>query len=232
MKKGIKFYIGFWVALLALFNVIAFLSVGWAGYEKYTPSFWIGYGFVTVSFIGQLICTLVAYRGNSLDKLFYKLPLIRISYSGLILSFVFGGACMLISPMLYWVSGLICAIIFVANLLALLKAAAAGEITEQVSVNVRNKTAFIKMLTVDAEYLMNNAKSDEIKAEAKKVYEAIRYSDPVSNVALASTESKIETAFANFTDAANAGNIEDVSDSVTELLSLIDLRNNKCKALK
>ena len=36
MKKALKSYIAVWAVLLVLFNVIAFVSVGWEGQEKYT----------------------------------------------------------------------------------------------------------------------------------------------------------------------------------------------------
>lgn len=39
MKKVFKLYSIIWAIILVLFNVIAFVSVGWTGVEKYTPSF-------------------------------------------------------------------------------------------------------------------------------------------------------------------------------------------------
>ena len=99
MKKGFKFYAIAWFILLALFNVIAFVSVGWIGQEKYTASFWIGYAFITLSFVGQLACAYSAFKADSAKKLFYNISLIRTSYIGLIVSFIVGGLCMLISPL-------------------------------------------------------------------------------------------------------------------------------------
>ena len=57
MKKTFNFYLVIWTILLALFNIITFVNIGWEGYDKYTASFWIGYIFITVTFFGQLICT-------------------------------------------------------------------------------------------------------------------------------------------------------------------------------
>ena len=70
MKKVFKFYSAIWAVLLALFNVISFVSVSWAGIEKYTPSFWIGYIFITIAFIGQIICTYFALYDNDIKKTF------------------------------------------------------------------------------------------------------------------------------------------------------------------
>jgi len=51
MTKVFKNYLIIWVVLLIIFNVVSFVSVGWTGQEKYTPSFWIGYAFITLTFI-------------------------------------------------------------------------------------------------------------------------------------------------------------------------------------
>lgn len=48
---------------------------------------------------------------------------------------------------------------------------------------------------------MVRASCDEMKAETKKVYEAIRYSDPMSNNVLANIENQIQNEFNAFADA-------------------------------
>lgn len=107
MKKVFKNYAVIWAVLLVVFNVIAFVSPGWITHEKYTASFWIGYVFITLAFLGQLACAYVAFKAENLTKLFYNLPLFSLSYTGLIVSFVVGGLCMLISPLPYWVGAVV-----------------------------------------------------------------------------------------------------------------------------
>lgn len=232
MKKRFHLYIVVWAVLLALFNVIAFVSVGWAGQEKYTSSFWIGYVFITVMFIGQLICSYMAFKADSAKKLFYNISLIRTSYIGLIVSFLVGGLCMLISPLPYWVGVIVCAIVLVANVLSVIKAAAAIDEIERVDTKVKTQTFFIKSLTVDADTLMANAKSEAVKAECRKVYEAIRYSDPMSNEALAAVESQITVKFAALSDVVKANDPAAVAELANEVVVLVGDRNKKCKLLK
>lgn len=232
MKKVFKFYSVIWAVLLALFNVISFVSVGWAGISKYTPSFWIGYAFITLSFIGQIVCAYFALKDNDIKKTFYNVSLITASYTGLILSFVFGGLCMIISLLPYWVGILLCAIVLGINVIAIIKASAVVDIVSSIDEKAKESTFFIKSLTVDAESLMSRAKSETIKAECKKVYEAIRYSDPMSNGALVSIESEITIKFSNFSDAVVSDKFNVASECATELVILIDERNKKCKLLK
>ena len=232
MKKRFNLYIIAWAVLLALFNVIAFVSVGWAGQEKYTSSFWIGYVFITVMFIGQLICSYMAFKADSAKKLFYNISLIKTSYIGLIVSFIVGGLCMLISPLPYWVRVIVCAIVLVANVLSVIKATAAIDEIERIESKVKTQTFFIKSLTVDADTLMASAKSEAVKAECRKVYEAIRYSDPMSNDALASVESQITVKFAALSDVVQANDPAAVAELANEVVVLVVDRNNKCKLLK
>ena len=232
MKKGFKFYATAWVILLALFNVIAFASAGWTGHEKYTPSFWIGYIFITISFIGQLACAYSAFKADSAKKLFYNISLIKTSYIGLIVSFVVGGLCMLISPLPYWVGVVACAVVLAANILSILKGTAAVAEVERIDSKIKAQTSFIKMLTIDSDTLMAQAKSDGVKAECRKVYKATRYSDPMSNDELASVESQISAKFEELSDAVKADDFTSVTEIANEVVILIGDRNKKCKVLK
>ncbi len=233
MKKAFKTYLAVWALLLVLFNVIAFVSAGWIGQEKYTASFWNGYVFISVAFLGQLACAYVAAKNdNDLKKTFLNISLFSTSYAGLIVSFVVGGLCMLISPLPYWVGVIVCAIVLTLNALAVLKAKVAVDTVADVDKKIKTQTFFIKSLTVDADTLMAKASTEEIKAECRKVYEVVRYSDPMSNDALASIEGQITITFSKLTDAVTKGNAEDVKEQSSELIILINDRNKKCKLLK
>ena len=232
MKKVFRFYSAVWVILLALFNVISFVSVGWAGIPKYTPSFWIGYVFISLSFVGQIVCAYFALKDDDIKKTFYNVSLISTSYTGLILSFAFGGLCMIVSQLPYWVGIILCAIVLAFNIIAVVKASAVIDIVSDIDEKVKESTLFIKSLTVDAESLMSRAKSEAVKAECKKVYEAVRYSDPMSSNALASIESEITITFAKLSEAAMDDNADVASALARSLLALLDDRNKKCKLLK
>ena len=232
MKKEFKSYVVVWAVLLALFNVIAFVSVGWAGQEKYTASFWIGYTFITLTFIGQLACAYIALKAENLQKIFYNIPLITASFAGLIASFIVGGLCMLISPLPYWIGVIVCVIVLAVNALAVVKTTVAIGEVERIDEKIKTQTFFIKSLTVDADTLLASAKSDAVRAECRKVYEAIRYSDPMSNDALTSVESAITLKFTALTDAVKTDDVEKVAAIANEVIILVKNRNEKCKLLK
>ncbi len=232
MKKAFKSYFAIWAILLVLFNIIAFVSVGWINQEKYTPSFWVGYVFITLSFIGQLVCAKTAFNAKNLQKLFYNIPLISLSWTGLIVSFVISGLCMLISPLPYWVGVIACAIVLAVVAIAVIKASVAADAVSSIDDKIKTQTFFIKSLTVDAEGLIARAQTEEIKSECKKVYEAVRYSDPMSHEMLASVETQITTKFSDLSSAVDENNIDTVKVLAREVVILVDERNKKCRLLK
>lgn len=232
MKKPFKSYLVVWGVLLALFNVIAFVSVGWSGQEKYTPSFWVGYIFITLTMLGQLACAYVALKEDNINKTFYNISLLSASYTGLIVSFIVGGLCMLISPLPYWVGVIVCSIVLVVNVLTVVKAKVAVDAVSKIDEKIKVQTFFIKSLTVDADTLVASAKSDEVRAECRKVYEAVRYSDPMSNDALASVEGQITIKFAELFESVEKDDIDAVKAAANTVLILVRDRNNKCKILK
>lgn len=232
MKRNFKLYLSIWAILLILFNVIAFVSVGWEGQEKYTASFWIGYVFITLTFIGQLISAYIAFQAENLRKMFYNIPLITISYMGLICSFVFGGACMIISTLPYWIGVIINAVILAVTAISVIQAKLAGDIVSELDDKVKQNTFFIRSLTSDAESLLARAKSEVAKSECKRIYEVIRYSDPTSNDVLTGIESQITIKFAEFTLAVNEDESDKVKTIADELDILLSDRNRKCKLLK
>ena len=230
MNKNFKYYIAAWAVLAVIFNVIAFVTPAAAGVSKFNGTFWSGYVLIMLALIGQFVCAYFAFKAKSKEQLFLKLPLVTISYSALILSFVVGAACMLIPNLPNWVGIVLCALILGFTAISVIKASAAAELVHETDTRVKEKTAFIRVMTVEAENLMARAQTDETKAMCKKVYEALRYSDPMSSEALSGTEAEISKEFTAFAAAVKNG--ENASDLADELIALIGDRNRMCKVMK
>lgn len=233
MKKDFKIYAICWAILFTVFNVVCFVIPSEvAGMSKFGGAFWAGYIFITLAFIGQLICAYFAFKAENLKKLFYKLPLITISYTGLILTIVFGALFMAIPNLPNWIGIIVCLLILAFNAIAVIMASWAGDLVDSIDEKVKTQTQFIKLLTVDAQGLINRAKSAMVKNECKKVYDAIRYSDPMSSEALSVIEAKITVKMDEFTNAISEDDSERSKEIADELVLLVKERNNKCKAGK
>ena len=230
MNRNFKYYIAAWAVLAVIFNVIAFATPAVAGASKFDGAFWSGYVLIMLAMIGQLVCAYFAFKAKSKEQIFLRLSLVTVSYSALILSFVVGAACMLIPNLPNWVGIILCALILGFTAVSVIKANAAVELVHETDARVKEKTAFIRMMTVEADNLMARAQTDEAKAMCKKVYEALRYSDPMSCNALSGTEAEISEKFSAFAAAVKNG--ENASELADELLALIGDRNRMCKVMK
>lgn len=199
-------------------------------FNKYGGSFWIAYVSILVAFIGLLICFYIAFKNTDNQKFFYRIPLLRISYSCLIVTLVVGVLCMIIPNLPNWVGMIICFVILLFNIIAVLKASTAIETVESIDTKVKEQTSFIKNLTIKAESLISKATTEESKKACKEVYEAIRYSDPMSNDELKDVEEEIQKQFRNLSVALSSN--DDITDISNSLLNTIIERNRKCKKLK
>ena len=233
MKKGFKSYALCWTVLLALFNLICFVTPAeWYGFNKFGGAFWAGYACITLAFAGQLVCAYSALRAENVKKLFYRLPLITVSYAGLILTLVFGGLCMAIPDVPNWAGILACAVVLAFTAVAVIKASAAADLVERADGKIEAQTRFIKNLAAETGMLATRAGSEEAKAACREVYEAVRYSDPVSDAALSETEGRIAAQLDALKVAVHACDEDKIKAAAGEMLSLIKERNAKCRALK
>ena len=232
MKKSFKYYAGIWAILLVIFNIATFVSPNEAaGMTKFGGAFWVGYIFITLAFIGQLAVSFFAFNAKNTQKFFYKIPLIRISWMGLVLTLIFGILCMIIPNLPNWVGVIACFAVLGFNAISLAKAKVAADIVSETDDKIKVQTSFIKTLIVDAESLMSRAQNETAKVAAKKVYEAVRYSDPMSNDGLSGIESEIAIKFNQFAGAVTA-NSDDLATIADELIVLIADRNKRCKLFK
>ena len=232
MKKNFKYYALGWALLLIIFNAIALLVPGWPTLEKATPSFWIGFSFINVAFIGQLVCGWLVFKEENATKAFYSIPLFQASYIGLAATFVVGLICMIITPLPYWVGAIVCPLVLIINIISISKAKVAANIVEAVDEKIEKATAFIYDMRAESEALLSRVSSEELKSVCKKVRDAFKFSDPMSSSGLADVEVQIKNHYEIFSKAVLEGKTDAIEFESSELLALISQRNSLCIRLK
>lgn len=232
MNQRFKTYALIWAILFAVFQVICFVTPGeMAGVSKFSGSFWIGYAIITIAFIGQLGCAYMALKTEDKTKVFYNIPIIRVSYIGLILTVIVGGVFMAVPTLPNWIGILLSVGILACTAIAVMVAKVDADAVKEIDNKIEEQTYFIKALTTEAENLLSRTKTAEAKAACKKVYEAARYSDPMSNSALVDVENQIVQKFKELTKAVLNG--DDAIDGIADdVVALIGDRNKRCKLIK
>ena len=234
MKKNFKNFSIIWVVGLVFFNAITFLIpnevFGVTRFDKAT--FWVAYVFITISFIAELITAYKFIKDDSKEKMFLNIPLLKTGYLAFIVSIIVGFVFMALPVLPAWLGAIVCLGVACYFIIACVKASTAINAVTEIDVKIKTQTAFIRMAIVDAENIMARATTAEIKAETKKVYEALRYSDPMSNDLLNDVEQEIGNLLKEFKKAVTGSDNDNAIKIASELLLLIKERNSKCKALK
>lgn len=215
--KGFKYFAASWVIALAIFNAITFVC---APNGSLTSGLIAGYICITAAFIGLLICGYVALSERNITKKFYKIPLITESYAGLVLMLIFGSLTMILQVIPQWPGIVICLAILAVTAFSVISASANADIVADIDAKVADETAFIKNLTKEAELLVAQAKSDEVKAECVKVYEALRYAPKRSNYS-PETQKEIREKFEELKGAVIANNNDAICDVSSCVLILL-----------
>lgn len=244
MRKTFKYFIVAWLIGLIAFNLFIFVfptkidgltviklvslvsvdkaallainGVGEMVFTKYGGAFWTSYTLVMISFVINLICSSIAFKETNNTKFLYNFSLVKISYSSLVLTTVLGLFGMFIPNVPNFVVIIACGLVIAINLIACVGIKANAEIVVSKDEEIKVKTSSINELVSLAETNYRNESDPEKKKQLKKVYEALKFSDPVSNDSTRELEEKIKE---------NLLNIEDVLKFINKRNSL--LRNQK-----
>lgn len=199
---------------------------------RYDSYLFVAAGIMIVGYIFSLISTLIAFKKEqNITATFFGIP---ASYSGIAtyILLIILSILELILKFNISISCVIAVIIIVVSLIKLIMICFAADTIKDVDQKVKVQTLFIKSLTDDIQNLKLSAKSDIVKEECNRVYESIRYSDPMSTNKLADVESQIQNEFYALSDAVKNDDIDLVKNSADRIVTLIHVRNSKCKALK
>ncbi len=91
----------------------------------------------------------------------------------------------------------------------------------------------MKNLSLQAEDLYNKVEDTKRKAELKKMWETIKYSDPVSKEeSIHLINEQIAEAFRNVCCNLELKTPEELSKEVKAVINLVNRRNSACKAKK
>ena len=179
-----------------------------------------------------MCCSYIAFKDENLQKTFYNVSLILVSYIALVSMLIAGSLCMVIPFFPVWLSVVICVLVASISASIILVTCFVINVVSGIDNEIKTKTFAIKTLTADAEHLLSVAQSFELKKECEKVYENLRYSDPMSNTALSEINEQIQRQFSSFESAVNSADLELTVSIADELLVLIDKRNKQCRLLK
>lgn len=208
--------------LFALVSIIAF-----AVPTAKTATFWIAYVFTAAAFAAQIgIWKTALGKAETLKSKFLGFPVVHIGIVYAVIQVIAFAVFMFVPTLPAWSAVVVCSVIAGISAVCMISADAGRDEIERVEAKVQKKVFYIRELQVDIELLADNESDAAVKTALAQLAERIRYSDPMSSEQLADLENKISSKVAELKATSNKLEI------ITELNSLFDERNKKCKILK
>lgn len=207
--------------LFALVSIIAF-----AVPMIKTATFWIAYVFTAAAFAAQIIIWNKALGKEELKSKFLGFPVVHIGIVYAVIQVIAFAVFMFVPTLPAWSAIVTCSVITGVSAVCMISADAGRDEIERVEAKVQKKVFYIRELQADIELLADNESDAAVKTALTHLAEKIRFSDPMSSEQLADLENKISAKVLELKTAPNKVEI------ITELNSLLDERNKKCKILK
>lgn len=207
--------------LFALISIIAF-----AVPTVKTATFWIAYVFTAAAFAAQIIIWRTALGKETLKSKFLGFPVVHIGIVYTVIQVIAFAVFMFVPTLPTWSAIVVCSVIAGISAVCMISTDVGRNEIDRVEVKVQQKIFYIRELQADVELLADAETDADAKAVLTQLAEKIRFSDPMSHEQLVDLENKISAKVLELKTAPNKVEI------ITELNSLLDERNKKCKIAK
>ena len=213
------------VIALAIYNLVAFVIS-----FVHTAAFWISYGFTMAAFFVVAASIYIAFIKNPDAKSrFYGFPIARLGVIYGAVQLIVSVAIMALAKLVpWWIPVLVYAIGMGAAVIGLVAADAVVEEIQTQDVKLKDNTAMMRALQSKISQIASQTDDAAIKALA----EEFRYSDPVSNDAIADAEADLAAAVDQLQAAFVDGDNEAAEQLCRKAAALLAERNRLCKLNK
>lgn len=230
MEKAKKNYIIAWIIVAVVFHVIMFLLPN-AGVAMENGTFWVIYISILISLIGQGACSLFYAKKEKKEERFLYIPVVLISYIALLMCLLLALEALTLSFLPTWFTVIVALLVLAFYALSVIRTIAAADMVMELDKRVEQQTDFMRELTTKTKSLEQNA-AVEVKKHVTKVYESLRYSDPVSVSELSEVEKQIHAAYQKFAEAVRKSDEKAAEKLAADICALIKERNELCKIRK
>ena len=200
-------------------------------------AFWTAYVFLMIALVVGFVITYVSAEKTFTQKngiRYYPLMRFGMMYLAVqgIVSLIFFLTDSYITLPLIWIPPVVCLVIFAVFAVLLISTYSGLKVVESVDEQSKKETSFIYTLTAEADLLRKQVSDAGLQKELNTLYEAIRYSDPVSSSAVADVDSRIRGEMDFLKAAVTLNDTGKIREGVQKVSLLIAERNQKCKLSK
>ena len=232
LKIGKRGFVASLVILIGLiaYNVIYFVIP--FNRDHSNASFWITYGITTFLMLFMGVVVFLGIGSKTLKSRIFGVPILYLGISVMIAQLIVDALVMGIGNFVdfkYWIVIIIETLLLAFFFISLIARTAYKDTIEKIDAS-EVKQSFIKELRVNAEVLVGLCKDAEFSKKLNKLYETVKYTDPVSDPSVEEVEDRINDSFSLLRDAVNASNYDEASVKLDEINSLLNERKLRLKS--
>ncbi len=231
LSKNVVLSIILYSILFLTYNILLFTI---KGFTENGAAFWISWIFMLIAF-ACIACAAVIIMKNkdkALKDWIFHFPLIKYTIIYAVTEFILSTIFVIFDDASAVLSLCLQLVVLSAYLIMAILCLLTKDTIEKTEADIRDETAFMRLLRVDADMLCEYCSDSEAKKRFKKFAEAVRYSDPVSNDALTELEKEISSLVEKAKAALSADDIPTALTYCGDAEIILIERNKKCKALK
>lgn len=216
------------VIVLAIFNTIALI----APFVR-TAAFWCAYGFsVAAILIWGGVWLSLGVRSTTQKSRFYGWPMIYLVSVYMTIQVVLGVTFMFFSGSSVRAVVIINTVLLLICLVGLISTDTAKDSIETIDETVKRKVLYIRSLENEMTHAANMCDDLPTRKKLIAVANAIRYSNPMSDGNLFSLEEEISRLCSRISELIRYQDTETIRNICSQLLIMIEERNQKCKLMK
>ncbi|MFI3141610.1 MAG: hypothetical protein R3Y27_04790 [Clostridia bacterium] len=222
MKQYLSFSIVY-AAIFAIYNIIVLMM-----FSEKNDIFWTSYAFMCVAFLVNVGISLYSFKALDVEAIFMGIPLLSLT-----IFYFFGELFISLAFMIFKsfasiqltiaVQTIFMLIFIIASTVAIMS----REVVSGVAKDYDTKSKSIKLLSVEVKLLEEQCLDKELKTELHKVTESIRYSDPMTNAAVADLDTIIVGKISELKLHCNSNNKNEALQSCYQLSSYLSERKQK-----
>ncbi len=212
-----------YLILFAVFNMLVFLI-----FKERNNVFWLSYAFMALAFVVQIVSMFLSFKSADVETAFFGIPLASFSVYYLIASLVIGALFMIFQAHVNFTLALVIQVLVLAAFLIIaIISLLSRDTVQEISDNIKVNAANLKSVLVDVEMMRDECTDPELKASLRRLAETVKYSDPMTNDAVADVEQRIMRTISEMRISIDDGQIADAKQACSQLERLFVERNKK-----
>lgn len=173
--------------LIAVYNILVFVV-----FKNHSSVFWMSYCFMMIAFLVQITSMLLSFKRADVETVFFGLPLASFSVFYLVAELCVSTIFMIFQKVGTTIPFVIQLLMLAGFLVVAIIAIMARDTVQVMSDTVKEKVVQHKAINTDVETLLAGCTDAELKSKLGKLSETIKYSDPMTNEAIADVEQRIQ----------------------------------------